>query len=62
LNLLRWPTGTPADDYLRDECADPASPLFTVPEQSLAAEFPNADTPQGARRTTSSSAQSGGHR
>jgi hypothetical protein len=41
--LLRWPTGTPADDHLRAECADPASPLFTVPEQSLAAEFPNPD-------------------
>jgi hypothetical protein len=41
--LLRWPTGTPADDYLREECADPASPMFTVPEQSLASEFPNPD-------------------
>ncbi|NMO51714.1 hypothetical protein HH310_10985 [Actinoplanes sp. TBRC 11911] len=41
--LLRWPAGTSADDYLRDECADPASPLFTVPEQSLASEFPNPD-------------------
>jgi len=41
--LLRWPSGTSADDYLRDECADPASPLFAVPEQSLAAEFPNPD-------------------
>ncbi|WP_198171122.1 ATP-binding protein [Actinoplanes awajinensis] len=42
--LLRWPSGTGADDYLRDECTDPASPLFTVPEQSLASEFPNPDT------------------
>jgi hypothetical protein len=41
--LLRWPSGTAADEYLRDECADPASPLFVVPEQSLAAEFPNPD-------------------
>ncbi|GIF22841.1 ATPase [Paractinoplanes tereljensis] len=41
--LLRWPAGTAADDYLRDECADPASPLFAVPEQSLASEFPNPD-------------------
>jgi hypothetical protein len=41
--LLRWPSGTSADDYLRDECADPASPLFAVPEQSLAAESPNPD-------------------
>jgi hypothetical protein len=41
--LLRWPAGTPADDYLRAECADPAAPLFTVPEQSLASEFPHPD-------------------
>ena len=41
--LLRWPAGTSAEDYLRDESADPASPLFAVPEQSLASEFPNPD-------------------
>ncbi|GLZ00686.1 ATP-binding protein [Actinoplanes sp. NBRC 103695] len=41
--LLRWPSGISADDYLRDECADPASPLFAAPEQSLASEFPNPD-------------------
>ncbi|MBM2620305.1 ATP-binding protein [Actinoplanes sp. LDG1-06] len=41
--LLRWPAGVGPDDYLRDELADPASPLFTVPEQSLASEFPNPD-------------------
>lgn len=41
--LLRWPAGTTAEDHLRDECADPASPVFTVPEQSLASEFPNPD-------------------
>jgi uncharacterized protein len=41
--LLRWPAGIPADDYLRQESADPASPLFAVPEQSLASEFPNPD-------------------
>ena len=45
--LTRWPPSTPADDHLRDECADPASPLFTVPEQSMASEFP---APDGARR------------
>jgi hypothetical protein len=45
--LLRWPAGARAADHLREECADPASPLFTVPEQSLAAEFP---TPDVARR------------
>ncbi|MBO3742959.1 ATP-binding protein [Actinoplanes sp. NEAU-H7] len=41
--LLRWPTGTPAEDHLREECADQTSPLFTVPEQSLSAEFPHPD-------------------
>jgi hypothetical protein len=41
--LLRWPTGIGADDYLRDEFADPASPVFAVPEQSLASESPNPD-------------------
>ncbi|MET0424447.1 MAG: ATP-binding protein [Actinoplanes sp.] len=41
--LLRWRTGASADDYLRDEFADAASPLFVVPEQSLSAEFPNPD-------------------
>ncbi|GLY32541.1 ATP-binding protein [Kineosporia sp. NBRC 101731] len=41
--LLRWPAGIPAEDYLRDECTDPASPVFTVPEQSLASEFPGPD-------------------
>ncbi|MFD0522392.1 AAA family ATPase [Paractinoplanes durhamensis] len=41
--LLRWPSGTSADDYLRSECADQASLLFAVPEQSLASEFPNPD-------------------
>ncbi|WP_305787096.1 ATP-binding protein [Symbioplanes lichenis] len=41
--LLRWPTGTPAETHVRDECADPSSPLFVVPEQSLASEFPNPD-------------------
>jgi hypothetical protein len=41
--LMRWPTGTSADDHLRVECADPASPLLAVPEQSLASEFPNPD-------------------
>ena len=41
--LLRWPAGISADDHLRAEVADPASPLFTGPEQSLASEFPNPD-------------------
>ncbi|XVV09878.1 ATP-binding protein [Actinoplanes sp. CA-131856] len=41
--LRRWPAGTPAVEHLRDELTDPASPLFAVPEQSLASEFPNPD-------------------
>ncbi len=46
--ILRiWPTGTPALDFIRQECADPASPLFNVPESALLAEFP---TPDQARR------------
>lgn len=48
--LLRWPAGTSADDHLRDECADPASPLFMLPEQSLSAEFPNPDIARRGHR------------
>ncbi|MGI5420194.1 AAA family ATPase [Actinomadura luteofluorescens] len=39
-----WPNATPALDFMRDECADPAAALFGVPEASLLAEFPNPDT------------------
>ncbi|HEX8343346.1 MAG TPA: ATP-binding protein [Actinoplanes sp.] len=42
--VRRWPTATPALQFLREECADPASPIFGVPEQSLSSEFPNPDT------------------
>ncbi|PRY01721.1 ATP-binding protein [Allonocardiopsis opalescens] len=45
--LRGWPQGTPALAYLESECADPASPLFSVPESVLAAEFP---APDHARR------------
>ncbi|MEV0727755.1 ATP-binding protein [Polymorphospora sp. NPDC050346] len=41
--VRRWPTGTPAMELFREECADPASPVFSVPEQSLSAEFSNPD-------------------
>jgi len=41
---LRWPSGTPAQEYVAEEIADPASPLFVVPEQSLASELPVPDT------------------
>ena len=44
---LRWPARTPPDVFLLDECADAASPLYSVPEQSLSAEFP---VPDVARR------------
>ncbi|MEV6107758.1 ATP-binding protein [Streptomyces sp. NPDC051940] len=42
--LRAWPHGTPALEFLRAECADPASPVFGVPETTLMAEFPNPDT------------------
>jgi hypothetical protein len=38
-----WPHGTPPLDFLERECADPASPLFSVPESTLLAEFPSPD-------------------
>src|SRR5215469_9306885 len=45
--LRSWPPRTPPMDYLAAECADPASPVFGVPEATLLAEFP---TPDLARR------------
>lgn len=45
--LRAWPHGTPALDFIEEECADPASPLFGVPEAALLAEFP---APDQARR------------
>jgi uncharacterized protein len=41
--LRSWPTGTTAMDHVRAECADPASPVFGVPEAALMAEFPLPD-------------------
>jgi AAA+ ATPase superfamily predicted ATPase len=41
--LRSWPHGTPPQDFLRDECADPAAALFSIPESSLLAEFPSPD-------------------
>lgn len=38
-----WPHGTPALTFLRDECDDPSSPVFSVPESALLAEFPDPD-------------------
>jgi hypothetical protein len=45
--LRAWPHATPALSFLEQECADPASPVFSVPESSLLAEFP---APDQARR------------
>jgi AAA+ ATPase superfamily predicted ATPase len=45
--LRAWPHATPALPFLEQECADPASPVFSVPESSLLAEFP---APDQARR------------
>ncbi|MYV56201.1 ATP-binding protein [Streptomyces sp. SID3212] len=41
--LRAWPHGTPALAFLEAECADPASPVFGVPEATLMAEFPAPD-------------------
>jgi uncharacterized protein len=41
--LRSWPHGTPALTFIEHECDDPAAPLFSVPESSLAAEFPAPD-------------------
>ncbi|MBC9727670.1 ATP-binding protein [Streptomyces sp. TRM68367] len=45
--LRAWPHATPALAFVEAECADPASPLFGVPEAALMAEFP---TPDQSRR------------
>ncbi|MEZ0069485.1 AAA+ ATPase superfamily predicted ATPase [Streptacidiphilus sp. MAP12-20] len=45
--LRAWPHATPALAFLEQECADPASPVFSIPETSLLSEFP---TPDQARR------------
>ncbi|HEY1616056.1 MAG TPA: DUF234 domain-containing protein, partial [Streptosporangiaceae bacterium] len=41
--LRAWPTGAPALEFLRRECQDPASPVFSVAESALLAEFPGPD-------------------
>jgi AAA+ ATPase superfamily predicted ATPase len=41
--LRAWPDGIPALEFAEQECADPASPLFGVPEAALLAEFPAPD-------------------
>jgi len=41
--LRAWPEGATALAFAGDECEDPASPLFGVPETALLAEFPGPD-------------------
>ncbi|MFC7533630.1 ATP-binding protein [Actinoplanes sp. GCM10030250] len=41
---LEWSRGTTPADFLRQEITNKTSALFTVPEQSLASEFPAPDT------------------
>lgn len=41
--LRTWPQGMPPMEFVKRECADPAAPLFGVPEYSLLAEFPRPD-------------------
>lgn len=41
--LRAWPEEVPALEFAERECADPASPLFGVPEAALLAEFPAPD-------------------
>lgn len=45
--LRSWPAGMPALRFIERECADPAAPVFGVPEAALLAEFP---LPDQARR------------
>ena len=46
--LRAWPREVPALEFAEGECADPASPLFGVPESALLAEFPAPDTARRA--------------
>jgi len=41
--IRAWPHGVVALDYLRRECADPATPVFGIPETAMLAEFPAPD-------------------
>jgi AAA+ ATPase superfamily predicted ATPase len=41
---LEWPPAMPPSDFLAQQIANKTSALFTVPEQSLASEFPAPDT------------------
>ena len=41
--LRAWPDAMPTSAFLEQECADPASAVFSVPAASLLAEFPQPD-------------------
>lgn len=41
--LRAWPLGLGPTEFLEQECDDPASALFSVPESALAAELPAPD-------------------
>ncbi|MEB3365895.1 ATP-binding protein [Saccharopolyspora mangrovi] len=41
--LRSWPRSTPPTEFVKAECADPATPLFGIPESTLLAEFPSPD-------------------
>ncbi len=67
--LRAWPAGIPAIEFAERECADPASPLFGVPEAALLAEFPAPDTARrvieavgGGNRTHANIAAEAGNR
>ncbi len=67
--LRAWPDGVPALEFAERECADPASPLFGVPEAALLAEFPAPDVTRrvieavgGASRTHANIAAEAGSR
>jgi uncharacterized protein len=67
--LRAWPDGVPALEFAERECADPASPLFGVPEAALLAEFPAPDVTRrvieavgGGNRTHANIASEGGSR
>jgi uncharacterized protein len=64
-----WPRDTPPQAFVEAECADPASPLFGVPEAALLAEFPAPDVTRrvieaigGADRTHANIAAEAGSR
>ncbi|CRK60286.1 hypothetical protein [Alloactinosynnema sp. L-07] len=41
--IRSWPHGMAPMSFLEDECADPAAPVFGIPESALMAEFASPD-------------------